>query len=103
MSGSMILSTGSAVFAASSSRNTSACEANIDAPRHDPEIDVGCHRPMTAPADNGAGLHGLESVQSGLEVRTGTSPSTKGLVERLVLPVRRMIVAAGRIGLPDLE
>lgn len=64
---------------------------------------VGCHRTMAAPADDGAGLYGLESVQSGLEVRTGTSPSTKGLVERLVLPVRWMIVAAGGIGLPDLE
>src|SRR6266849_2666446 len=76
-------------------------EPDIDATRHDPEIDVRSHRAMTAAADDRARLDGLEAVKATLEIGTRPTPAPEIAVDRLVLPVRGLVVAAGGIGLPN--
>src|SRR5216684_6218299 len=66
-------------------------ESDIDATRHDPEIDVRRHRAMTAAADDRARLDGLEAIEATLEIGTRPTPAPEIAVDRLVLPVRGMV------------
>src|SRR5262249_41989438 len=79
-------------------------EADIDATRHDPEIDVRRHGSVPATPRHLTGLDGLEGVEAGLEVRAGASPSAQMVVHPLgVVRVSRMPVTPFGFGLPDLD
>src|SRR5258708_24286533 len=74
-----------------------ACrEADIDAARGQPKIDVGRHRLAALTAHNAAGFDGPDGVKSGDEVGPGPSPAAEAMIQCLVLRVRWMVVTAGR-------
>src|SRR5882724_5325786 len=77
-------------------------EADIDAARGQPEIDVRRHRLAALTTRHASRLDGANGVKSGGEIRPGPSPPAEALVERLILSVRSVIVSPGRIRLPGL-
>jgi len=92
--------TGSSKFAA---KIHARRQADIDAARGQPKIDVRRHCLAALTAHNASRLDGADCVEPGDEVRPGPSPPAKVMVDRLVLRVRRMIVSPGRIRLPGLD
>src|SRR6202045_3329876 len=81
-----------------------ACsEANVDAAGGQPEIDVRRHHLAALAACHTSRFDGADRVEPRDEICPGPRPATKARVDRLALPVRRMIVTAGGIGLPGLN
>ena len=78
-------------------------EADIDAARGQPKIDVRRHRLAALSAHHASRFDGADCVKAGDEVRAGPSPSAEAGIQCLVLHVRRMIVSSGRIRLPCLD
>src|ERR1700676_184448 len=78
-------------------------EADIDAARGQPEIDMRRHRLAALAAGHASRLDGANRIKPGVEVGAGPGPAAKALIERLVLLVGRVVVAAGSIGLPCLH
>src|SRR4051812_26432644 len=79
-------------------------QADIDAARSEPKIDVRRHRLVAVPAGDGSGLDGVERENACREVGSGPAPTPKGWIDGLVLlPVGGVIVSPGRVGLPDLD
>jgi hypothetical protein len=54
-------------------------------------------------AGHAPGLDGLEPEQAALEIGDRAPEAAEPGIERLVLRVRRMVVAAVRVGLPELK
>src|SRR4029453_17941853 len=80
-----------------------ACtEPDIDATRHDPEIDMRCHG-ATASSNNCAGFDGPKPVSPALEITTRPSPASKILVDGLVLPIGGVFVTASGSCRPHLH
>ena len=78
-------------------------EADIDAAGGQPKIDVRRHRLAALTTRHATRFDRADCVESGSEVRSGPSPPAEGIVECLILIVRRMIVSAGRVRLPGLD
>src|SRR5215470_10737848 len=76
---------------------------DVDAPRYDPQTDVGGHRPMATATDDRAGLDGAKAIAAAFKVAARAPPTMKFVVYRLVLPIGGVIVATGGVGLPKLE
>ena len=77
-------------------------EADIDAACDNPDVDVRRAFPSRL-VDGSARLDGLEGNQPGVEIRSGAAPAAEIPVDGAGRTIGRMIVAARRIGLPDLE
>src|SRR5262245_5079839 len=81
-----------------------ACaKPDVDAPRHDPQVDVWGHGTMATATDDRTGLDGAKAIAAAFEVTARASPATKFVVHRLVLPIGGVIVATGGVGLPKLD
>src|ERR1700733_11926756 len=79
-------------------------EPDVDATRHQPDIDVRSHWLVAATSDHRTGLDGIESENAGVEGGSRTAPAAKLGIEQLVcLLVGRMIIAARRICLPEFD
>ena len=77
-------------------------QTNIDAARHDPEIDVGSHMISKSPA-HGPRFDGIEGIDTCLGIETGPTISNKAFIERLVLTIARMSIASAGIRLPEFD
>ncbi|MGY4280839.1 uncharacterized LabA/DUF88 family protein [Bradyrhizobium sp. LM2.7] len=77
-------------------------EPDIDAARDDPDVDMRRTSAARFVRDR-ARLDGLECHHPALEIRAGAAPAAKILVRPASGAVGRMVVAAGRVGLPDFE
>ena len=79
------------------------CQADVDAPRGEPNVDVRSHRLSALAAKNASRLDCADGVDAGRKICPRSRPSAKSLIEWLVLVVGGMIVPAGGVGLPGLE
>ena len=78
-------------------------QANIDPPRHHPQVDVRRHQPAIATGHR-ARLDGFKAPNAGGEIRAGTPPAAEGRVDGfLLLTIVRMVIATRGVGLPDLQ
>src|SRR5262249_7664494 len=78
-------------------------ESDVDSAGGDPKIDVWRHGFPSPASGDAARLDRADSINSCLEIGTSARPAAKRTVQRLVLAISRMIVAAGGIGLPGLD
>src|SRR5438270_9446580 len=78
-------------------------EADVDAARDDPGVDMRRHDATVAALDRPR-LDRVEGVDAALEIGAGAAPAAKARVDRLArLAVAGVRVLALRVGLPDLD
>src|SRR4029077_2902484 len=79
------------------------CEADIDAARGEPEIDVRRHAPTSLATHHGSRLDRADGIDAGGEIGSRARPSAEAFVEPTLLLVGPMVVTPGRIRLPGLD